>query len=314
MSTPVYYFSDCVAPGDEAVSRLQMNYYALAAHYGMALTLQMTGSLPGASVHTAFQALSTLAGISHLHAQRYGLGPLPSQILAVNNASRSHHSGQSDAGADALLWGRLRDPVTGVQHHLVGYDQYVMGFAAPWLEDCWVVEGFSALPALRDLRRGSQFRSLEYLPYVHLQLLRTGGEEIPGAQLRALPIPSLPDYTLSDAAQLRYLGADRFGNGRFQLPCRSFPTWWEHFSRAPQLTLHREGQAPMTLAVGESLTQVPEEMPALWPSSSWLLGDAEGYAVVLNWGQRYDLTAPDTAPAYTRSLPVGSIVRLTHER
>jgi len=305
---PVYYFSDCVAQHDESVMRIMMQYDMVSAAMGINISMRMMGVSGSSSAEVAHQVMTCLASLGFV-GEKCGV-VAQSQIIAVNAAPRMS-TNKPHAEANKLCHAVIKDPVAQVRHHLIGYDIYLLQYFAPYIQTLETIDGFTHLPALKDLSKGSQFRSLEYLPYTHLQLLSTNGEGIPNSITTPIdPTTIMSPWEDLQPNQMMYVGRDKFGNGRMVSAYDTLEELMKTMNITENDRLKITGKdTEILVKPAVSLTECGGEK-ALWNSSNKIFGGSDHYKTVLNIGQVWDTRGFIGVPQWVENLTIGEIMMI----
>lgn len=240
---------------------VQNPYIVPAGHSPLHVAFTGTTCLAPKAIENANWVLDTLFAIRQKKR-------LP---IALNSAPRNSGNVHDNGKEDNIFW------VQGRDHYA---DFLVYGLqVVEWVNVFYPVEAIKKVISISDIiedtSHGSQFRSAEHLPLVHVLTAMNALSE--NAQIEDVPLDSIMDrYPHLNTAIVA--PCDEYGNGRLIVRKEMMKELLE----SKECTV--EGLVGFPLHVKNSLTQVVPGEVSIWPSSNHFPNRTLG---VLNIGTRW---------------------------
>ncbi len=260
--------------GVDSSRRIELQYRSL----GVEPKIVTAGNSP---LEIAFVSETTLSENARISAGKVGelLGMSLNEVapIALNCAPRNAKKAKLEAREDFIY--RVR--CTAVESPtLLLYGPKVLRWvlALRGRENVQVERIISLGGIILDTSKGTQFRSAEHLPLVHI--VEAYGKLDENSIREEVDLATIPDYFPQDG-DLVVLPSDEYKNGRFLLNKKTF----DDLFASPKVIIRDFAHMGLgELQVAHSLTEVTPGRLAVWPSSNHFLNDD---LRVMNIGTRW---------------------------
>ena len=191
--------------------------------------------------------------------------------IALNSAPRNSDKKSDDGKEDSIFWVKVK----GHYADYVVYGLQVVEFIKVFHNIDFIKRVVSVNEIIEDTSKGSQFRSAEHLPLVHILLAM--GELEEHAVLEEINVKTILDrYPLEESAIIA--PSDEYNNGRLIVEKSTL----EKIIKAGKCTI--PGVTDVELTTCSSLTNVEPGELSIWPSSNHF---PDENLAVLNIGTRW---------------------------
>ncbi len=256
--------------GVDSAYRIRQQYQAAnvqnpciisAGHSPLHVAFAGTTCLAPKAVDNANWVLNTLFGIEQKKR-------LP---IALNSAPRNAENAQDNGKEDVIFWMKGKDHYAD----FLVYGPQVVEWVKVFYQVESVFKVISIADIIEDTSHGSQFRSAEHLPLVHVLAAMNALES--HATVEEVPLDSIVDRHPYDNAVI-IAPCDEYGNGRLIVNKPLMKLLLEQ----KECTI--PGLIDQPLQIKNSLTQVVPGEVSVWPSSNHFPNRTLG---VLNIGTRW---------------------------